>query len=206
LRIVEGMLWDRSDLATLRSFANAPGQAHRRLSDGADVWVESWTVRFPVCEPSRLPEGGAKKTYASKPLVAPFGQPLFGELAILRCLERDGWSGVWVDTYHGAELFWRDMPHQSSPVDLHHEPASLEVYRAIVSTHGKRGGFFDVFAWRDTDVVFIEYKGKGDRPNANETSWIEAALRYGITSSQLLFVEYASRDPEQLVGASSRAL
>ena len=81
------------------------------------------------------------------------------------------------------------MPHQSSPADLSHEPESLKVYRAIVSAHGKRGGFFDVFAWRDTDFVFIEYKGKGDRANANEISWIEAALRYGITPSQLLFVE-----------------
>lgn len=200
--MIEGMLSDRSDLATLRSFATATGQAQRRLSNGADVWVDRWTVRFPVCEPNRLAEGVVKKTYASKPLVAPFGQPLFGELAILRCLERDGWSGVWVDTYHGAELFWRDMPHQSSPVDLRQEPTSLEVYRAIVSAHGKRGGFFDVFAWRDSDVLFVEYKGKGDRANANELSWIEAALRDGITPSQLLFVEYASRHtPEQTAGA-----
>ena len=66
------------------------------------------------------------------------------------------------------------------------------MYRGIVEEHGKRGGFFDVFAWRDDELLFIEYKGKGDKPNSNESSWIAAALRYGIGREQLLFAEYGS--------------
>ncbi len=186
------MLWDRADLTTLRSFASRPGQVRRRTSDDTDILLERWTVRFPASIPNRLPDGAAKQTYVSKPLVAPFGQPVFGELAILRCLEQDGWSGAWVDTFHGEELFWRDMPHQSQSVALSHEPQLLDLYRAVVAANGgKRGGFFDVFARRGGDVIFIEYKGEGDRANANEASWIRAALRHGIQASQLLFAEYS---------------
>lgn len=182
------MLWDRSDLATLRSFAT--GYTPFTPRDGNSIKLERWTLRFPTSEPPRLEDGTLKRTYMAKPLVAPFGKPVFGELAVLQCLQRDGWSGVWVDTYHGKELFWRDMPQLSSKVDLAQEPAALNVYRGIVAAHGKRGGFFDVFAWWETHFLFVEYKGRGDRPNANEKSWIEATIRYGVDPTQLLIVEY----------------
>jgi hypothetical protein len=84
------------------------------------------------------------------------------------------------------------MPHESSRATLSAEPEALALYRGIVSEHGKRGGFFDVFAWRDEEFLFIEYKGEDDTPNANESSWISAALRYGIRPGQLMFAEYGS--------------
>jgi len=83
------------------------------------------------------------------------------------------------------------MPERSSKIDLSLEPEALRQYRGIVAEHGKRGGFFDVFAWRQTDLLFVEYKGKGDRPNGNESSWIQAAIRYGINPAQLLIAAYA---------------
>ena len=128
-----------------------------------------------------------------KPLVAPFDdEGIFGELAILECLRRDGWTGVWVDTFHGSELFWKGMPDETHRADLSAEPAALDLYRGIVGAHGKRGGFFDVLAWKDSEFLFIEYKGKGDKPNSNESSWIAAALRCEIDPCQLLFAEFAS--------------
>lgn len=184
------MLWSHPNLAALRIYSSEPGWALRDLPDGDPVKIERWSVRFPLAQPDRLPDGVLKKTYTTKPLVMSFDRPMFGELAIVRCLEDDGWAGVWVDTFHGSELFWRDMPHESSAVDLSGDPAMLDIYRQIVAEHGKRGGFFDVFARRDSEFLFIEYKGKGDRPNANEISWIAAALRCGIKPSQLLFAEY----------------
>ena len=38
-------------------------------------------------------------TYGNKPLVDMDGEPMFAELAILRHLQKDGWDGVWVDTF-----------------------------------------------------------------------------------------------------------
>jgi hypothetical protein len=128
------MLWARPDLATLRSFAI--GHTPLDLRDGGPTNPERWTLRFPSAEPPYLEDGTLKRTYTAKPLVAPFGKPVFGELAVLECLQRDGWAGVWVDTYHGAELFWRDMPQLSSKVDLLREPEALNVYRRLSSSMG----------------------------------------------------------------------
>jgi hypothetical protein len=188
------MLWNREELAELRAFAREPSYTTRILSDGTAIELERWTLRFPPAQPDRLPDGVSKKTYTVKPLVTPFNTALFGELAIVECLERDGWSGVWVDTFHGSELFWRGMPHTSLRVDLSEESEALEIYRGVLAEHGKRGGFFDVLAWREGEFLFIEYKGKGDRPNNNESSWIAAVLRLGIRPEQLLIGEYAPTD------------
>jgi hypothetical protein len=187
------MLWDRDELAALRGFSCDPLQVRYVLSANRHTEIEQWTVRFPLADPDRLLNETIKATYTNKPLVKPFDQPLFGELAIVRCLERDGWSAVWVDTFHGAELFWRDMPTKESPMDLGTESEVMRLYRGLVAENGKRGGFFDVLAWRDSEYLFIEFKGKGDKPNKNERSWVNAALRYGIQASQLLFAEYEPR-------------
>lgn len=181
------MLWNRQDLETLQSFAI--GNTPYDLSPDGVVKPERWTIRFPPAQPKYLAEGTLRSTYTSKPLVAPFHRPLFGELAVLECLQRDGWNGVWVDTFHSR--FWDDMPHQSSRVELQSlAPKAWQIYDGIVKEHGKRGGFFDVLAWRETEFLFIEYKGQGDRPNRNEQSWIQAALLYGIQPTQLLVVAY----------------
>ena len=181
------MLWDRPDLATLRSFATACTPV--RGGDGRPVEPERWTLRFPRAESLGEKDGVLAATYTKKSMVVPFGEPLYGELAVLECLRRDGWTGVWVDTFHGA--LWRDMPERSSSIDLSLEPEAFRVYAGIIAEQGKRGGFFDVFAWRDTQLLFVEYKGKGDRSNANESSWIAAVIRFGISPSQLLIAAYA---------------
>ena len=64
--------------------------------------------------------------------------------------------------------------------------------RDIVEARGgKRGGCFDVMAWRGADeLVFAEYKSLGDRPNANEEAWIEAALATGVSEEQLVVVSH----------------
>ena len=118
--------------------------------------------------------------------------PLFGELAIARCLERDGWEAVWVDSYHSKKerLFWRDLPDRSLPFDLSRVQVAHEAYERIFIVNGGVGGFFDVLAWKGSEVVFIEYKGARDGPNGNELRWIESALQAGLDESSLYFVLY----------------
>jgi hypothetical protein len=121
------------------------------------------------------------------------GQPLFGELAILRCLQKDGWDGVWVDAFHDKgrhKLFWQGMPHSTEPYDLTRAPHAWQMYRRIVELNGGRAsGFFDVLAWRGGRLLCAEYKGPGDRENRNERVWIEAALAAGLQASDLLYVK-----------------
>jgi hypothetical protein len=72
----------------------------RILPSGKSVSIDTWTVSFPPATPSYLPEGVLPQTYTNKPLVQVDHESLFGELAILRLLQKDGWDGVWVDTFH----------------------------------------------------------------------------------------------------------
>ncbi len=187
------MLWNREDLAQLKTFAGPADYSARTLSNGDEVQIERWVARFPEARPDRLVGTDLSKTYTTKPLVACFGEKLFGELAIVRCLEMDGWSGVWVDTFHGPEIFWRDLPFPANKVDLSSQPDALNLYRRLVRANGKPAGFFDVFAWKDDEYLFVEYKGKGDKPNENETRWIESAVSEGVGLDQLLFVESPGR-------------
>jgi hypothetical protein len=95
-------------------------------------------------EPGRLPVGSLKKRYTAKRLVDVDGESLFGELAIVRWLSKDGWSALWVDTLHGRK-FRRAMPG-TEPV----EPPNhvRKCYKEISAKSVGAGGCFDVVAWK----------------------------------------------------------
>jgi hypothetical protein len=156
------------------------------------VQLRALRIAFSRATPNRLREGTLAATYTSKPLVSVDGAAMFGELAILRWLEKDGWEGVWVDSFHGGRL-WRAMPHRSSPVRLPWEAG--EVYTAIKQANGgKASGAFDVMAWRQGQFTFVEYKAEGDRFSRSEAGWIEAALAAGIVAAQLWLVLHPAID------------
>lgn len=156
------------------------------LPNGVTVSIRALRIAFSRATPNRLPDGTLPSTYTAKPLVSVNGAAMFGELAIVRWLEKDGWSAVWMDTFHGAK-FWNAMPHKSAPVAL--PPAARALYDAIKKANGgKASGAFDVMAWRNGEFAFLEYKGEGDRSNRNEARWIEAALEAGVLPTQLWLV------------------
>ncbi len=176
--------------------AGGVGVTHVRLTSRLTIPVRTLTVAFGRATPDRLKSGVLPATYTSKPLVSVGGDAMFGELAIVRTLEQDGWEGVWVDTFHGRK-FWRAMPHRSAPVRL--PPPARARYDAVVAANGGRAsGFFDVLAWRGEQFVHLEYKGAGDRPNRNEVGWIGAAIAAGVTPPELWYVQHpdaGARDP-----------
>ena len=172
-------------MKSLQRFATKVGSTDYSLPSGSVVQIPTWIVRFPPADPPRLAAGALKSTYTSKPLVNVDGEPVFGELAIVRWLAKDHWSALWSDTFHGRK-FWRDMPHRSKPVD---PPGPVRtLYSRIADLKGSPSGCFDVVAWKDGRIVWLEYKGPRDKPNRNEALWIDAALRAGVDSSDLVFV------------------
>lgn len=177
---------------SLKGFAVRTECRQRLLPSGKSVSIDTWTVSFPPANPAHLPEGVLPKTYTNKPLVQVDSESLFGELAILRWLQKDGWDGVWVDTFHDrgkGKLFWQGMPHETTPYGLTMAPHARAVYDRILAIRGgKAGGFFDVLAWKGSRLLFVEYKGRGDRPNRNESLWIDAALEAGVKEEQMVFV------------------
>jgi hypothetical protein len=83
------------------------------------------------------------------------------------------------------------MPHKCSPVE---PPATIRaLYDRVAQIKGSPSGCFDVIGWKDGRTVWLEYKGPRDKPNANEALWIDAALRAGVKSDDLVFVGDSAR-------------
>jgi hypothetical protein len=157
-----------------------------RLPSGGTAVLRAARVQLADATPGFLKPGALASTYTSKPLVSVKGDAMFGELAVVRLLEADGWEAVWVDTFHRA--FWRGMPHRTPAVAL--PPAARARYDAIVAANdGRAAGFFDVMAWRGDRFAFLEYKGAGDSMNRNAARWVEAALDVGVPVGELWIVE-----------------
>jgi hypothetical protein len=162
-----------------------------RITESGMIKIQSLKIRFPPALPRYLSNESLSKTYRSKPLVMVDDEILFGELAILRYLQMDGWQGVWIDTFHGRgkkKVLWSGLPPNGYGI-LSLDAETL--YDTIVQANGGRSsGFFDVFAWKDGRFLFIEYKGAGDSSNQNEMRWINAALKCGVQPEELIFVTY----------------
>jgi hypothetical protein len=171
---------------SLFSRATAIELTECRLPSGRVASLRRLEMRFGNASPDRLREGRLLPTYTAKPLVTFDGAAMFGELAVLRWLEVDGWEGAWLDTFHGRKA-WRGMPTTSSPVAL---PAHAQhLYERIIAENGGRAsGTFDIMAWRNGQTIFIEYKGPGDDTKKHESAWVDAALKAGVSENDLLIV------------------
>ncbi len=103
------------------------------------------TVHLPKCCTSfKRSRRKGIPTYGGKTILTLDGKPLFAELVVLRLLEKEGWHGVWVDSYQGIK-YLNDMPHVKEPID----PPTREekLLKKIRDKAACRGGCFDVFAW-----------------------------------------------------------
>lgn len=128
-------------------------------------------------------------TYNNKAVLDFYGNPQFAELGILRLFERDGWQGVWVDTYRNK---FRTCYWPKDSVTLVKDKASI--LNAIYETNGTRSGCFDVFCWKGNDYIFAESKRcNQDRLRDTQKQWIEAAIKCGVPLESLLIVEWTSR-------------
>ena len=71
-------------------------------------------------------------------------------------------------------------------------PAQAQLFETIErSTGNYRGGCWDIFAWRDGEVLFVESKQRSnDRIRPAQAVWLEQALEYGVSLSSFLIAEY----------------
>jgi hypothetical protein len=115
------------------------------LTSGQRVFVSKATPVFQPWAGDPLDD-----SYGNKAVVDVQGEPLFAELAILRHLQADGWSGVWVDTFRSRFLDGVDS-RATLPSD------KAELLNNIYERAGSRNGCFDIFAWSDNRVLFARY-------------------------------------------------
>jgi hypothetical protein len=118
------------------------------------------------------------------------GEHLLPEIALVRLLERDGWSARWVNTQGAKGEVWKYLTHWSDvPRDAQRnrviedaEPRQL-LARIAGRSKGRYRGCWDVFAWRGGDYVFLQTRRAaspdGDVLKKEQAEWLHTALVFG---------------------------
>lgn len=129
---------------------------------------------------------GSFRVVPGKPALVFRDQPQYAEFILLRLLEQGGWTGAWVKNWSGRE-FWTDI---STPIVL--PPAQARLFEMIEqSTGNRRGGCWDLVAWRNSEILFVESKQRSkDRISPAQTIWFERALENDVPLSSFLIAEY----------------
>lgn len=164
--------------------------------------VPSVFMRFPRWTGPAFVDDFAKKAGG---MIELDGEHLFAEIAVLRLLEKDGWSGRWVNTYSGrGEVWkyltdWRDVPRDEQkhrPIE-DPEPRQLLARIAGMNKPARYAGCWDTFAWRGADFAFLECKRT--TPTAKNTvkkeqeDWLRSTLYVGdrrVTLNSFCFVQW----------------
>jgi len=105
---------------------------HVLLPSGREEFLPKATPRFPKWR-GEFPWS----TYGGKPILDLHGELLYAEFVILRLLEAQGWSGVWVNHVHRDPFPTRCTP---SPIKILPPSNLLDLLDRIYARTGKRSG------------------------------------------------------------------
>lgn len=157
-------------------------------TDAEPFSVQERTILIPKFS-MRFRKLSTDPAFGNKPIVEWDGEPLYPELAVARLLKKHGFDAVWIDSYRGK--FWDGMSQERTLPD-----AAREAYARILEENGgKRGGFWDVMAWKENEFVFVELKQNTpeckDRISEKQRSWLQAALRAGFVESCFFVCEWS---------------
>jgi hypothetical protein len=171
--------------------------AGRMIHDVAGVFL-----RFPKWTGTPFVDDFGRKSAA---LIELDGEHLVAELATLRLLEKQGWSGRWVNTYRGrGEVWkylteWKNVPREeqrSRPIE-DTEPRQLLARIAGFNKPRRYRGCWDVFAWRDSDFgFFLCRRGApktGDVISGEQQEWFRSAVYVGnrqVTEQSFCVVQW----------------
>lgn len=127
-------------------------------------------------------------TYGGKKLLELDNEPLFAELLLLRLLEKQGYKGVWVDTYRNK--FWQRLPHFSFPVIP--DKKLTDIYEKIYEQKGgRKSGCFDIIAFKNNHFIFVELKkNKEDSIRKTQIEWLKTALTQDLENPTFLIAEW----------------
>jgi hypothetical protein len=145
-------------------------------------------LRLPKWEGAPFVDDFGKKAGG---MVALDGEHTFAELAVLRLLEKEGWSGRWISSWSaGGEVWkyltdWQDVPRQEqrNRVIEDAEPRQLLARVAGMNKPARYAGCWDLFVWRDSQFAFFHTKRA--TPKSKETvkaaqvEWLRSALYLG---------------------------
>lgn len=126
-------------------------------------------------------------TYGGKGIVESAGEPVFAEIAVSRLLKQSGFEdAVWVDTYR--RKFRTAMPPSACNLPSHIHRLHDQIFK---TNNGRRGGCWDVLAWRGSELLFVECKRRGkDQMTDSQGRWLAAALKVGLSAENFAICEW----------------
>lgn len=152
------------------------------LSSGVDISIQKYFLTFAPWKGAPIPN-----TYNNKPVIDWNGEPVFAELAVLRLFELHGWKGVWVDSYR--RKYRIGLPDVAEPIELPQKQQQL--IDSIKAKTGRSGGCWDVFVWKEEEVLFIELKrSKKDQIRDSQVAWLEESLKSTLKTADFALLEW----------------
>lgn len=168
--------------------------------DALEINLGKVKIHVPRAQPAfaRAPKRKFHDDFGNKPLVSIEGRAMFAELGIVQSVIADGWQARWVCTFGRGRmnpLFLKAWDPRRSRRDQIGDPiADASVRRLlerIAIVNGKYGGCWDVVAWRDRKVLFLESKlHKKDHIQETQMRWMMSAFESGLSLKNFLIVEW----------------
>jgi O-glycosyl hydrolase len=139
-----------------------------------------------------------RETFGGKPVVSIDNKPMFAELAIVTCFKMGGWKSRWIETYGKSKdkpmylSEWKDNKFKNQTEDSITDKKILKMLSGIASHNNNSfSGCWDVIGWKDDEIIFAESKRtKRDKIRQTQINWLLAGLKFGLTSSNFLVVQW----------------
>lgn len=152
------------------------------LSSGEHILIQKYFVNFIEWKGKPL-----INSYGNKMVIDYNGEPLFAELVVLNLFKEHGWNGVWVDSYR--RKYRVGLPDIIEPIEIPNK--QKELLDTIRNKTGKFGGCWDVFLWKDDQILFIELKRqKKDSIQDSQRKWLEHSLNHGLRPEDFVLLEW----------------
>ena len=157
----------------------ASGNETIALPSGKKAVIKRYFITFQPWQGKPI-----SNTYNNKAVINFHGEPVFAELAVLRLFRSNGWNGVWVDKSK-YRIGLLDAPDVNLP------PRQEKIIETIRRKTASPGGCWDVFAWKNNKIVFMELKrSKKDLLRDSQKKWLAAALDLGFRPDDFALVEW----------------
>lgn len=135
-------------------------------------------------------------TFGGKMIVEQDGHPMFAELAIATIFQQNSWDARWIETYGKSIPIsiknWIDAPYKDQVhfpfADKSLDYLLFDIARLNANSYS---GCWDVVAKKDGQILFVESKRtKKDSIRGSQVNWLDASLRFGLTTDNFLVVQW----------------
>jgi hypothetical protein len=135
---------------------------------------------------------GTDPGWGAKPQVLLDGRALFPEIALLGLFQKAGWKGVWADTAH--RKYFDKMPNVSKGVGVDTRVVNL-LSRVTSAAGARKASCWDLVLWDGKSILFVDVAAgpSAGLPGQAKVSWLDAALRAGVSLGQFILVEWETR-------------